>query len=399
MRFLPDKPSLEFLRKEAKDLLAALRESHPKATLATAQQALAIQYGMRDWPELKSEAVRRATATPSAPANLADELATVFGLGNVVADASPVSFTPMGRCWSISTDRGRWLAVTVHPWITEAQAEEGARLRTAAAEAGITAPTPVRSPEGRLIETVRGESWRVREWIEVGPSPVSPTPAGIARRIGATYGTLHSLAIPSDAPVNPYLTARRSPADWEQLVDRAHAAGKPWADRLKQTLPELYDTAEAEIDPAQVILCNCNLIPEHVRAGHSDELIVTEWDFAGSLTPALELGSALTHWAWRPSINRPAVAAFRAGYVEAAGSWPELDLSSFGVAVTGWLNWTYNTICAAIDPADADRAAFAERETVDLLNRPMTRAALEELLAATNELPTQDTRRSRRSAG
>ncbi len=48
MRLLPDKPSVDFLRKEAKDLLAALRESSPQASLADAQQALAAQYGMRD---------------------------------------------------------------------------------------------------------------------------------------------------------------------------------------------------------------------------------------------------------------------------------------------------------------------------------------------------------------
>jgi hypothetical protein len=44
----------------------------------------------------------------------------------------------------------------------------------------------------------------------------------------------------------------------------------------------------------------------------------------------------------------------------------------------------YNTICEAIDPRDSDRAAFAEHQTADLLNRPMTRASLEQLLTAVN---------------
>lgn len=39
MRILPDKPSVEFLRKEAKDLLAALRESGSEASLGVAQRA------------------------------------------------------------------------------------------------------------------------------------------------------------------------------------------------------------------------------------------------------------------------------------------------------------------------------------------------------------------------
>jgi len=384
MRFLPDKPSLGFLRKEAKDLLAALRESSPEASLADAQRALASEYGMRDWIELKSEAERRAAEVPVAPDGLADSLATAFGLGSVTAAATPVSFTPMGRCWSITTARGRWLAVTVYPWITDAQAEVGTRLRDAAVAAGVVAPTPVRSPEGRLIETVQGQNWRVHEWIEVGPPPVTPTPVAVARQVGMTYGTLHSLALPSEEPLSWYLTSRKSEADWEKLLDRARAAHKPWAEQLKQALPAQLDlrTIDTDIDVNEIILCNSNLIPEHVRIGHHDELVITEWDFAGSLTPELELGSALTHWALRPSLNPKALVAFRDGYEETAGHWPKLELASFSIAITAWLNWMHNTICEAIDPTDADHADTSERGTLDLLNHPITRTSLQQLLTA-----------------
>jgi hypothetical protein len=381
VRFLPDKPSLGFLRKEAKDLLAALRESSPDAALADAQQALATEYGLRDWNALKSEAERRAASLPAAP-GLAVGLAAAFGLGLIAAAATPVSFTPMGRSWSLTTDRGRWLAVTVYPWIDEAQARLGAQLRDAAVAAGIVAPTPVRSPGGRLIEAVQGENWRVHEWIQVGPSPVSPTPTAVARRIGAAYGILHSLAIPSTTPVNPYITQRGSDADWERLLERARGAEKPWAEQLARTLPVFYDlrTIDAPIDDDALILCNCNLIPSHVRTGRAGELIITEWDFAGSLTPELELGSALTQWVLRPSINHKAITAFRDGYAETAGHWPSLGLTSFAVAITGYLNWTYNTICEAITPADPEHATIADLETVDLLNNPVTPSALEKLL-------------------
>ena len=388
MRFLPDKPSLDFLRKEAKDLHAALRESSPQASLADAQRALASQYGVRDWAELKSEVVRRAAEAPVAPEGLAEALAEAFGLGKVTQAASPVSFTPMGRCWSITTDRGRWLAVTVYAWITEAQAETGARLRDAAVAAGVAAPIAVRGPEGRLIETVQGQNWRVHEWIEVGPTPVAPTPAAVARGIGAIYGTLHTLNLPSETSMHWYVTSRRPEADWERLLDRARAAHKPWAEQLKQALPNVFDLctigagAVAGIDGDDLVLCICNLIPENVRIGHHGELVVTEWDFAGPLTPSLELGSALVHWTLRPLVSHKAITAFRDGYVQAAGRWPQLDLACFAVAVTSWLNWTYNTICEAIDPSDNDHAAFAELETADLLGRPLTRSSLQQLLAA-----------------
>jgi hypothetical protein len=56
--------------------------------------------------------------------------------------------------------------------------------------------------------------------------------------------------------------------------------------------------------------------------------------------------------------------------------------TSFGVALTAWLNWAHNAICEAITPDDAERAVFAEREAVGVLDYPMTRAGLEQLLEA-----------------
>ncbi|WP_433161363.1 hypothetical protein [Kribbella sp. CA-247076] len=386
MRHLPDHPSLGFLRQEAKDLLAALRESKPDASLAEAQRTLAVEYGLRDWAALKAEVERRVADQPVAPDGLAEELVEAFGLGRVTEPPAAVSFTPMGRCWSIVTERGRWLAVTVYPWITADQAELGARLRDTAVAAGVSAPTPVRSTEGRLIETVQDQSWRVHEWIEVGPSPVAPTPTGVARRVGEILGTLHAQAIPSETPINPYVTMRRPESEWQDLLKRARAAGKPWAEQLAGTLPVVFElqAINADLDGAEFVLCNQVVIPENVRQSHNDGLVLTEWDFTGSLTPELELASALTHWAMRPAINHKAIAAFRDGYVDAAGDWPELMLSSFGTAVTAWLNWTHNTICEAIDPSDPDQANFAEHESTDLLNHPMTRESLQRLLTAAN---------------
>jgi hypothetical protein len=383
VRHLPDNPSLGFLRKEAKDLLAALRESSPGASLAVAQRTLAVEYGLRDWAELRSEVERRVAEAPVVPDGLTEALAATFGLGRVTAPASPVAFNLMGRAWSIGTDRGRWLAITVFPWITPDQAEVGARLRDAAVAAGISAPTPVRSPEGRFIETVQGENWRVHEWVEVGPSPVAPAPTAVARRVGEIFGTLHSLAIPPDEPMNPYVTYRRPDAEWQELLGRARAADKPWAEQLAASLPTVRElqTIKADFDGVEFMLCNQVINPENVRLGHNDELVVTEWDFAGPLTPELEVAWALTHWTLRPAINPTAIAAFRDGYIHTAGAWPDLTLSSFATAVTGYLNWTYNTVCESITPTDPDHADFAERESTDLLKHPMTCKSLDDLLA------------------
>jgi ankyrin repeat protein len=51
-RRLPERPSLEQLRKQAKDHLDSLRIVDPAAKLAAAQHALAREYGFDSWPQL-----------------------------------------------------------------------------------------------------------------------------------------------------------------------------------------------------------------------------------------------------------------------------------------------------------------------------------------------------------
>jgi hypothetical protein len=52
-RPLPDRPSLEYLKNEAKDVLRTLQQQPPVAKLADAQHALARQYGFTSWTRLK----------------------------------------------------------------------------------------------------------------------------------------------------------------------------------------------------------------------------------------------------------------------------------------------------------------------------------------------------------
>jgi uncharacterized glyoxalase superfamily protein PhnB len=49
---LPARPSLEQLRKQAKERLVSLRDADPSATLADAQFRLARDYGFESWPKL-----------------------------------------------------------------------------------------------------------------------------------------------------------------------------------------------------------------------------------------------------------------------------------------------------------------------------------------------------------
>ena len=70
MSGLPDRPDLDQLRRQARELLRAavdgephaagrLRAVSPRVTLSAAQLALAREYGFQSWTALKAEVARR----------------------------------------------------------------------------------------------------------------------------------------------------------------------------------------------------------------------------------------------------------------------------------------------------------------------------------------------------
>jgi ankyrin repeat protein/catechol 2,3-dioxygenase-like lactoylglutathione lyase family enzyme len=60
---LPERPSLEYLKKRAKEHLVELRRRDPRAKLAAAQLAIARDYGFPSWRALKAEIDRRRAPT------------------------------------------------------------------------------------------------------------------------------------------------------------------------------------------------------------------------------------------------------------------------------------------------------------------------------------------------
>lgn len=64
---LPPRPSLEWLRKTAKERLAQLRATDPGAKLAGAQLAVAREYGFPSWRKLKAHVEVTSAASSAAP--------------------------------------------------------------------------------------------------------------------------------------------------------------------------------------------------------------------------------------------------------------------------------------------------------------------------------------------
>ena len=93
---LPPRPSLEWLRKTAKQRLAELRASDPKAKLADAQRDVAREYGFPSWRKLKAhvEALSAPTPPPSGADDVIKQFFRLIAAGGIdevraVLDAAP----------------------------------------------------------------------------------------------------------------------------------------------------------------------------------------------------------------------------------------------------------------------------------------------------------------------
>ena len=71
---LPERPSLEYLKKLAKDRLPALRRANPVARLADAQLMVAREHGFASWRALRA----RLTGWPPRPSWPAETIQTLF---------------------------------------------------------------------------------------------------------------------------------------------------------------------------------------------------------------------------------------------------------------------------------------------------------------------------------
>jgi aminoglycoside phosphotransferase (APT) family kinase protein len=384
VKTLPETPSVDFLRQEAKDLLTAIRETEPDANLARAQRVLAERYGFGTWADLKAEVERRrAAGAPVAP-EIGEELATRFGLGRPAGPLGRVSWSPVAERWALDTDTGRFVARTVVDRVTSESLEISQRLRDAAIEAGVRAPRTVRSTAGNLLEEIDGKRWCVDNWIDVGPTPNVPVSARVAASVGHTLAQFHEVRITTPDPIGSWLTFRRSADEWEQILDAAKASGADWAPLLADAVPVIVELSSLCVDdPADdPQLCINDLSPASVRLMKGDSIAVVHWDFVGTNTPSWELGYVLNIWtrSYDGSVNAVAVRALVDAYAARAGGMPTLDLAMFTPAICAQLNWTVSRIARALDASDLERQRREEPEVRELLTDPPSRATYEEIL-------------------
>ncbi len=388
MRTLPDSPSLDHLRQQAKDLLQQMRVAELTATLSDAQTVVAEQYGYRTWPDLKAEVDRRCAAVRTTDASVTAAVAAAFDLGNPQGRLLAHERQWAGQAWVLTTDSGRWLARQLFDWFDESAVEAEVRLAEAAAAAGIRTPRPVRSPAGNVIERIDGARWRVFDFVAAGPEPSPPTDPRHAAAAGRILAKVHNLRLPSPETVQPWLTSVREESAWWNLHAVCQARNAPWVDRLAEVIPSIVEACEI-IEPAEaageVVLSGCHYATNAFRVVGAGDLMVTGFDHAGAIPVRWDLGGTLAAWSGGVGgqLNVAALRALHAGYAEERPLPQPLDLGIFSAALCASMNWLVSRIRIATNPQeDAESRGIATRAVPTLLVTPPSRERFQRIVDA-----------------
>jgi aminoglycoside phosphotransferase (APT) family kinase protein len=269
-------------------------------------------------------------------------LADRFDLGRIRGDASYVARGAMGQIWRLRTGAGDWAVKWQFPWAPTDARPADVPLQLAAAAAGIPLPLPVVAPDGAAVVRVRDEHARVYEWMDLGEPVPPPVPEAIAAEAGRLLGLLHGLAIHAAGPVDPWYTEVPGAGCWAGLAGQAAAAGVSWASRLAAAQPLIADLSKWAGPPSgrPAIACHRDFNPDNVLpAAGTGRLVVLDWENAGPLDPARELGYAVFTWCTgNGRFDRSAADALLAAYAQASGAAAAPGPGFFGTAVATHLN-------------------------------------------------------------
>jgi ankyrin repeat protein len=205
-RTLPQRPSLEHLKNEAKQRLKSLRQQNPQAKLAAVQLALAREYGFASWRQLKAHVDR------SDPAQL--ERKRVFDAARA-GDVDTVR-----RAFAAGFDPGTTDADgrTIHQ-IAKAGRHEAIELLARDLQAGDTHPAQVRQAISAILDAAnQGRVDELRRLLVAHPDLIDARGGNFQKQTA-----LHKAACGNQHACVLLLLERGADVHIRDFPDNAHA--------------------------------------------------------------------------------------------------------------------------------------------------------------------------------
>jgi Ser/Thr protein kinase RdoA (MazF antagonist) len=306
-------------------------------------------------------------------------LLDAFDLGSSgrLSDA-PVASGRLGSIWRLDTEDGTWAVKQVGDASSDELAEllEGAAFQEAALAAGIPSPEVRRTRAGELIADAGGVRVRLHAWMDLEDPDVGLDPVELGRMIAALHRVEFTGAIGPDPWYVEPVGAKR----WSQLVTALRARHAPFADELDALVPELV-ALEGYLGgrPRALQTCHRDLWADNLRRTPGGGLCVFDFDNTGLADPSQELAQILVEYCSSDPSRAPVV---QAAYAEAGGPGQvdgpadfAMPIAMLGhIAEEGCRRW----LIATTDAERTDNEAWVR----EFLDRPLTRAVIDALLAA-----------------
>jgi Ser/Thr protein kinase RdoA (MazF antagonist) len=307
-------------------------------------------------------------------------LLTAYGLGSSgrLSDG-PVGEGRVGSVWRLDTDEGSW---AVKPMERDIPAEElrevadGAAFQAASRRAGVPTPAIRRTLAGDILGVVDGVRILVQSWVDLRAPDLALDPVAVGRLVAA----LHRVDFAGSTGRGPWYEAPVGRARWSELIRSLRARHAPFADELAALVPEIV-ALEALLggEPRSLRTCHRDLWADNVRRTATGGLCVIDFDNAGLADAAQELALVLVEFAGERPTRAPAI---RGAYEDAGGPGRVLAPTDFAMVIAqtghiaeeGCRRW----LAATTDADRADNEAWVR----ELIDRPLTQAMIEALLAA-----------------
>lgn len=237
------------------------------------------------------------------------------------------------RMFRLDTDQGSFAVKELNrdDRRSTSPVEDVFRLECAAFAADIPIPEPISASPDLLVH----------RWVEAELVPEAPVSPAFGFEIGGILARVHAL----DVAWTPAVADDPPARDWAELAERAAATGQPWADELAARVGTLLAIAQlvgACERPGPVVLTHRDIHPWNLLA-REGRPVVLDWELAGKLDLAGELGSTALSLAKGPGFDDIDPAAFRSvvdGYVAAGGALPAPGPAWFVHTIGGWLGHT-----------------------------------------------------------
>jgi Ser/Thr protein kinase RdoA (MazF antagonist) len=308
------------------------------------------------------------------------DLLAAFGLGSsgTLSDG-PVASGRLGSIWRLDTDAGSWAVKQVRGASRAELAEilDGAAFQEAALAAGVPTPAIRRARDGAVIADLGdGVRARVHAWVDLAAPDVGLDPVGLGRLVAA----LHRVEFTGTIGTDPWYAAPVGRGRWATIVAELRERHAPFADELDGIVADLV-ALEAFLGgpPRSLRTCHRDLWADNLRRTPLGGLFVVDFDNAGLADPSQELAQVLVEYTTADPRRAPVI---RAAYADAGGPGRVERPQDFAMPIAqlahiveeGCRRW----LASATDAERADNEGWVR----EFLDRPLTRAVIEELLAA-----------------